>query len=91
LVKLLSLKEWYTLILKNMDFLQIALIFLIILLGVFLSITGIQVFLILKDLKKTLDNINELVSREDTKEKITTAIQKSSKPQNSRRLFKNVR
>ncbi len=44
-----------------MDYLQIALITLIILLSIFLSITGIQVFLILKDLKKTLDRFNKIV------------------------------
>ncbi len=42
-----------------MDFLQIALIFLILLLSIFLAITGIQVFFILRDLKKALDKLNE--------------------------------
>lgn len=41
-----------------MDFLQIALIFLILLLSIFLAITGIQVFFILRDLKKALDKLN---------------------------------
>ncbi|MBI2017526.1 hypothetical protein HYS92_00600 [Candidatus Daviesbacteria bacterium] len=41
-----------------MDFLQIALIFLIMLLSVFLTVTGVQVFLILRDLKKALDKLN---------------------------------
>lgn len=41
-----------------MDFLQIALIFLILLLSIFLTITGIQVFFILRDLKKALDKLN---------------------------------
>ncbi|MBI2019832.1 hypothetical protein HYS94_00215 [Candidatus Daviesbacteria bacterium] len=44
-----------------MDFLQIALIFLICLLAVFLTITGVQVFFILKDLKQTLDRINKVL------------------------------
>lgn len=44
-----------------MDFLQIALIFLILLLSIFLSITGIQVFFILKDLKKALDKLNRVL------------------------------
>lgn len=44
-----------------MDFLQIALIFLILLLSVFLSVTGIQVFFILRDLKKTLDRLNQVL------------------------------
>lgn len=41
-----------------MDILQIALVFLILLLAILLSILGIQVFLILKDLKKSLDKID---------------------------------
>lgn len=44
-----------------MDFLQIALIFLILLLSIFLAITGIQVFFILKDLKKALDKFNDIL------------------------------
>ena len=40
-----------------MDLLQIALIFLILLLSVFLAITGIQVFFILRDLKKALERL----------------------------------
>lgn len=44
-----------------MDFLQIALIFLIVLLSIFLAITGIQVFLILRDLKKALDRFNAIL------------------------------
>lgn len=39
-----------------MDVLQIALVLLVILLGFFLSVTGVQVFFILRDLKKALDN-----------------------------------
>lgn len=41
-----------------MDILQIALVLLIILLGVLLSILGLQVFLILRDLKKSLDKLD---------------------------------
>lgn len=44
-----------------MDYLQIALIFLIVLLSVFLTVTGIQVFLILRDLKKALDKLNKVL------------------------------
>ncbi len=44
-----------------MDFLQVALIFLILLLSIFLSITGIQVFFILRDLKKALDRFNAIL------------------------------
>lgn len=45
-----------------MDFLQIALIFLIILLSIFLGLTGIQVFFILRDLKKALDKFNAILN-----------------------------
>ena len=44
-----------------MDFLQMALIFLIVLLSLFLAITGFQVFLILRDLKKALDRLNKVI------------------------------
>lgn len=44
-----------------MDLLQIALVFLIMLLAVFLSILGVQVFFILRDLKKSLDKIDLLI------------------------------
>lgn len=65
-----------------MDFLQIALIFLITLLSVFLSVLGIQVFFILRDLKKALDRLN--ISLQPTPLKL-----KSSKPKV--RLFKSSR
>lgn len=44
-----------------MDLLQAALIFLILLLSIFLAITGFQVFLILRDLKKGLDKFNNVL------------------------------
>ncbi len=44
-----------------MDILQIALVFLILLLSIFLAITGIQVFFILRDLKKALDKFNNVL------------------------------
>lgn len=56
-----------------MDFLQIALIFLILLLSIFLAITGIQVFFILKDLKKALDRFNHILQ---TGENIAEDIEK---------------
>lgn len=46
-----------------MDLLQAALIFLILLLSIFLAITGFQVFLILRDLKKGLDKFNNDLER----------------------------
>lgn len=74
-----------------MDFLQVALIFLIILLGIFLSITGAQVFLILKDLKKTLSNINNILNSDEAKEKISAAGNKSARLNSRPRLFKNTK
>lgn len=44
-----------------MDYLQIVLIFLIVLLSIFLTITGFQVFFILRDLKKALDRLNKII------------------------------
>lgn len=45
-----------------MDILQIALVFLILLLSIFLAIIGIQVFFILRDLKIALDKFDLMVS-----------------------------
>ena len=56
-----------------MDLLQIALVFLILLLSIFLSITGIQVFFILRDLKKALDKLNNVLQ---TGENIASEIKK---------------
>lgn len=47
-----------------MDIIQVALVFLIILLSVFLSVLGFQVFLILKDLRKDLNKLDRLVRSE---------------------------
>lgn len=44
-----------------MDILQVALVFLIMLLAVLLSILGVQVFFILRDLKKSMDKIDLLL------------------------------
>lgn len=44
-----------------MDILQVALILLIVLLGVFLSVLGIQAFLILKDLRRSLDKLDSVL------------------------------
>lgn len=65
-----------------MDLLQIALIFLIVLLGVFLSVTGVQVFFILRDLRKALDNLNSVLKTDDVKQKVVTHAKKTQ------RLFK---
>jgi hypothetical protein len=47
-----------------MDILQIALVFLIILLSIFLSILGLQVFLILRDLRKDLNKLDKFLRSE---------------------------
>lgn len=66
-----------------MDLLQLALIFLIVLLASFLSITGFQVFLILRDLKKTLDKLNLDTGADKVK------VKKPKRPTlQPRRLFK---
>ena len=56
-----------------MDFLTIGLVFLIILLSVFLTVTGVQVFFILRDLKKALDRLNKVLQ---TGENIAQDIEK---------------
>ncbi len=56
-----------------MDLLQVALIFLIVLLSIFLAITGFQVFLILRDLKKALDRLNKVLQ---TTDEIATEVEK---------------
>ena len=45
-----------------MDFLQISLIFLIIVITIFLGIGGWMVFLILKDLRKSFKKLNEILN-----------------------------
>lgn len=44
---------------------EIALIFLIALLSVLMTIMGIQVFFILRDLKKALDRLNKIIESGD--------------------------
>lgn len=62
-----------------MDFLQIALIFLILLLSIFLAITGFQVFFILRDLKKTLDRLNKVLKTgEDIAQDIEKPVEAAS-------------
>lgn len=56
-----------------MDLLTIALIFLIALLTIFLTVTGVQVFFILRDLKKALDRLNKVL---ETSEDIAQDIEK---------------
>lgn len=56
-----------------MDLLQIALIFLILLLASFLTFTGIQVFFILRDLHLALKRLNKVL---ETSEEIAEDIEK---------------
>jgi len=79
-----------------MDILQIALILLIMLLGVFLSILGFQVFLILKDLRKSLDKLDMVLSDVEKPacrqvgpaQAAAQITQKITSAKNARRLFK---
>ncbi len=91
--------------LNTMDLLQAALIFLILLLSIFLAITGIQVFFILRDLKKALDKLNQVLQTgdniaQDIERPIAAAgeaaaklvagiVKKDSKPK-SKRFYKKV-
>lgn len=64
-----------------MDFLQTALVLLIIMLAIFLSIGGWMVFLILKDLRRSLVRLNEILYQDDvTLEKIKKSVKKASSP-----------
>lgn len=56
-----------------MDFLQLALIFLILLLSIFLALTGIQVFFILRDLQRALIRLNRVL---ETGEEIAEDLEK---------------
>lgn len=49
-----------------MDLLQIALVFLILLLAVLLSILGVQVLFILRDLRKSLDKFDAIITEAQT-------------------------
>lgn len=79
-----------------MDILQIALIFLICLLSIFLAITGFQVFLILRDLKKALDRLNKVLETEESVSEanlVTTLTQKAHPPAGGskpKRFYKKV-
>lgn len=79
-----------------MDILQAALIFSIIILSIFLSIIGLQVFFILRDLKKTLDRFSRQMNLDNaSREAIVSkpapikVVRRSASP--SRRLFKKMR
>ncbi|MFH1535463.1 MAG: hypothetical protein ABIC96_00095 [Patescibacteria group bacterium] len=86
-----------------MDFLEIALIFLILLLSIFLGIAGIQVFFILRDLKKALGKLDAVLQAgeniaEDTEKpvetvgaKVVKALEKVIKRNpKSKRFYKKV-
>ncbi len=77
-----------------MDLLQAALIFLILLLSIFLSITGIQVFFILRDLKKALDKFNAVLQTGENIaqeiEKPVVAISKLISKPKPKRFYKKV-
>lgn len=75
-----------------MDFLSIALILLIIILGIFLSISGIQVFFILRDLKKALNKLNIAIGNGEVVEKVNKAFLRGSQtkkpPSPAKRFFR---
>lgn len=77
-----------------MDLLQIALVFLILLLSIFLAITGIQVFFILRDLKKALDKLNAVLQTgENIAEEIErplSAISKLIPKPKPKRFYKKI-
>lgn len=85
-----------------MDLLQIALIFLILLLASFLTFTGIQVFFILRDLHLALKRLNKVLETseeiaEDIEKPVAAAsakalggiVKRDSKPK-SKRFYKKV-
>lgn len=59
-----------------MDFLQIGLIFLILLISIFLAIAGFQVFFILRDLHKTLRRLDKIL---ETSQDIAQDMEKPAK------------
>lgn len=59
-----------------MDFLQIALIFLILLISCFLAISGFQVFFILRDLHKSLRRLDKIL---ETSQDIAADIEKPAR------------
>ncbi len=69
-----------------MDLLQATLIFLVILLSIFLSVVGIQAFLILKNLKQALDKFNSL----DTGKPLALISKTHTKPRRKKRFYKKV-
>lgn len=77
-----------------MDFLQIGLIFLIGLLTVFLTVSGVQVFFILRDLRKALDKFNQYLGGGEVAQakpmKIAATIEKpkTSKPKFYKKVLK---
>ena len=49
-----------------MDFLQLALISLVVFLAVILSVLGVQVFIVLEKLKKDLDRLDKFIQEVDS-------------------------
>lgn len=83
-----------------MDILTVGLIFLIALLSIFLTVAGLQVFFILRDLRRALARLNKILygEKQDQEEKVLDSsnsksaaekIKASTKP-SSRRFFKRL-
>lgn len=78
-----------------MDLLQAALIFLILLLSIFLAITGFQVFFILRDLKKALDKLNRVLQTgediaQDIEKPVAVASNQSKPKPKQKRFYKKT-
>ncbi|MDO8618458.1 MAG: hypothetical protein Q7R49_00775 [Candidatus Daviesbacteria bacterium] len=75
-----------------MDFLQLALIFLIIVLTVFLGLGGYMVFLILQDLRADLSKLDTILSKDPAVlEKIKKDVKKSEVTKKSPKIFSQPR
>lgn len=85
-----------------MDILQAALIFLVLVLSVILSVIGLQVFFILRDLKKSLDKLDLLLGdarnfAEGIKRPVQVAqtgvqlVKNFNRAKQARKLFKKTR
>ncbi|MBI4037293.1 hypothetical protein HY385_02620 [Candidatus Daviesbacteria bacterium] len=71
-----------------MDILQISLVLLILFLTGLLSVLGLQVFFILKDLKKSLDKIDLLI--DDVEKPVKAAAQVTQAVENGVKAIKRI-
>lgn len=71
-----------------MDILQVALVLLILFLAGMLAVLGLQVFFILKDLRKSLDKIDLLI--DDVEKPVKAAAQVTQAVENGVRAMKRI-